>query len=435
MLEHRYNYPAIALVNPPSFCVADDRLEPPLGLLYLASVARENGYGNVTLCDLSGCLSESDLREKLHTLPRADIYGVHCLCTNYAYAERVIAGIRNIAPNAYVLIGGSNPTALPRFTLLNSGADVVVTGEGEDAFVQCIDSSCSSKTLRGIIQGNLRNNIDSIPFPARDLALWSSYSRRLNGEPVVSLLSSRGCSVGCVYCSSVVMGGGARLVRFRSPENLTREIASLRAKTRHFRFNDDAFTANPHLHELLARLAPLNIVFRVFARLQDLTPRTCCALRQAGCIHVAVGLESLDPENLRIIGKARQCSHEGNVRTAKDEGLIVRGYFMVGLPNDSDSNIERYFLEAARLGLDEFSVYPLIPYPGTKLAREPERFGYTITDGDFRNYVQIGSQGRTCFALRHRNFGPEDVERWVHKAQEILISGGVCQSFYSAVAR
>jgi hypothetical protein len=37
----------IAVVNPPSICVDDDRLEPPLGPLYLAATARQHGYEDV----------------------------------------------------------------------------------------------------------------------------------------------------------------------------------------------------------------------------------------------------------------------------------------------------------------------------------------------------------------------------------------------------
>ena len=47
------------LINPPSNCVNDDRVEPSLGLLYIAANMRENGYTNVSIYDLSGTRSES----------------------------------------------------------------------------------------------------------------------------------------------------------------------------------------------------------------------------------------------------------------------------------------------------------------------------------------------------------------------------------------
>jgi radical SAM superfamily enzyme YgiQ (UPF0313 family) len=176
--------------------------------------------------------------------------------------------------------------------------------------------------------------------------------------------------------------------------------------------------------KMLERLTSLDILFRVFARIDDLTPSICAALAKAGCIHVALGLESLNPDNLTILGKARQIGKESNVRFAQQVGLTVRGFFMVGLPYDTDANIERDFATAATLGLDEFTVYPLIPYPGTKIGQNPEQFGYTIVHSDFRDYVQIGIKGKTCYSLRHTCFGPEDVERWKQRAEQLLQDGG-----------
>jgi anaerobic magnesium-protoporphyrin IX monomethyl ester cyclase len=426
--------PSIAFVKPPSECVEDDHLEPPLGLLYLAAAVREHGFDDVALCDLSDCCCEAEAEEKIAKLSCCSVFAIQVYCTNHEQTKRIIAIVRRCRPDAYVVLGGPNPSALPEFTLADTGADTVVVGEGEDAFVECLESYRTGTPRRGIVPGHPRHDPDCYPLPARDLVVYENYSRRLLGQPVVSLLSSRGCPHRCVFCNSMVMGGGAPIARYRSPGNLVAEIQSLRERYRAFRFNDDCFSTHPRLPELLAGLADLDILFRAFARVEDLTPHTCRALRRAGCMHVAVGLESLDPANLRMLGKARQAGHESNVRRAVDAGIAVRGYFMVGLPHDTDQGIERHFQLAAQLGLAEFSVYPLIPYPGTQIAQHPERFGYTILNEDFRDYVQIGTNRRTCYALRHRNFGPEDVARWRDRAEEILLRGGAIHSVSSQVA-
>ena len=80
-------------------------------------------------------------------------------------------------------------------------------------------------------------------------------------------------------------------------------------------------------------------------------------------------------------------------------------------------------------------MYPLIPYPGTAIAKFPERFGYTVAQKDFTDYVQMGRDGRTCFALRHKNFGPKDVKRWLETATTILESDGAKHMSKSEVAR
>jgi radical SAM superfamily enzyme YgiQ (UPF0313 family) len=95
---------------------------------------------------------------------------------------------------------------------------------------------------------------------------------------------------------------------------------------------------------------------------------------------------------------------------------------MLGLPYDSDETIEKYFEKAIKLPFDEFSIYPLIPYPGTRIAKEPEKFGYEIINKDFTRYIQIGKNKATTYALKHRNFTEHDVKRWYNYVEELLLS-------------
>ena len=115
--------------------------------------------------------------------------------------------------------------------------------------------------------------------------------------------------------------------------------------------------------------------------------------------------------------------------------MTARVYFMIGLPFDNDDTITKYFQKALRLSFDEYSLYPLIPYPGTPLWNEPEKFGYEIVDPDFTHYVQIGKGGNTCFALKHKNFLPETIYRWYHGIKEIMKSAGKKLIIESTIAR
>lgn len=429
------SHPRILLVNPPSDCVEDDRVEPPLGLLYIASVLREYCFEDISFLDMTGSHSEVEICKWILDLPIADIYGVSCFSTNYPHVKSIVRRIREVNPAAFVVLGGPHPSAMPAETKTDTGADLVVSGEGEDAFAMAV-INCT----RGVNQGQVaygagRRNLDTYPFPARDLVDYSSYSRKLLGQPVISLISSRGCVHHCMHCNSVVMGGGNRHVRYRSPDGVTSEIRLLRNRFAHYRFNDDHFTGHPELEIVLEKLTGLDIQFRIFARIEDLNEHTCRLLKRAGCVHVTVGLESLDPVNLKMLGKIHQAGHEGNVRVAKDNGLTVRASFIVGLPHDTDQGVDEAFRRAACLGLDEFAVYPLIPYPGTSVWKYPGRFGYTIVNPDFTEYVQMGRDGRTCYALQHKNFTPQDVQRWMQMAAQTLMAGGARHMSESRVAQ
>ncbi len=426
---------AIVLVNPPSFCVEDDRTEPPLGLLYIAAVLQENDYENITLYDMAGCRTEEDIVAKIKHIPEAYVYGITCFCTNYHYAKRTIERIQKEIPQAFIALGGPNPTGIPEFTFRDSGADVIITGEGEDTFAEGVTQCLSFNEINGIVKGRAREDIDMYPFPARGIVDMNTYSRRLMGQPVISLLSSRGCKYRCIHCNSNVMGGGSRAARYRSSQNILMEIKSLRDRYRYFRFNDDHFTGNPNLPELLEQIKPLDIQFRAFARIEDLNNKTCKLLKEAGCVHLAIGLESLNPDNLRILGKASQIGLEKNLHIAKSHGLTTRVSFMVGLPFDTDETITKYFQKAAKLSIDEFAVYPLIPYPGSQIWKTPERFDYKIVDRDFTKYVQMGYAHQTCYALKHKNFGPDKVEAWKILTEKIFEDNSVKHMRKSEIAQ
>ncbi|MCP4368855.1 MAG: B12-binding domain-containing radical SAM protein [Deltaproteobacteria bacterium] len=426
--------PKIVLVNPPSNCVEDDHLEPPLGLLYIISTLRENKYDDISLYDMTGCQTEWEILNKIRTIPCADIYGITCFSTNYQYAKKIINHIKKNIPKCHIIIGGPHPSGISDLTVKNSNADTVVVGEGEDVFSDIVTAFTRRTLPKGIIYGRGREDIDSYAFPARDIVDISTYSRKLMGQPVVSLLSSRGCTHSCIHCNSVVMGGRSNNVRYRTPDNIISEIKSLRDNFAFYRFNDDYFTGNLKLEELLIKLKEFHLRFRIFAKIEDLDDKTCKLLKEAGCVHISVGLESLNYENLKILGKKSQIGKEDNVKIAKDHGLTIRASFMVGLPYDNEKNIYVSFKKAAKLGIDEFAIYPLIPYPGTIIWKHPENFGYTTVHSDFTDYVQMGKNGKTCYALQHKNFTPKDVERWLHVATSLMEQGVAKHMMESLVA-
>lgn len=414
----------VVLINPPSEGIDDDHLEPQLGLLYIAAVLRENNI-SVQIYEMTGCKNEEQIKEKIINIPEGDIYGFTVYCTNYKFVKRCITFIRERSLYSSIILGGPNATALPEFTLKDSNCDFVITGEGEDAFLHIYKGIESGLYISPIVEGWGRSNLDDYPFPAWDLINLNSFNRVLDGERVISIISSRGCKYNCTHCNSVIMGGGSRgekKVRYRSPENVVKEIKYLQSLGfKKFRFNDDIFTANPNLKEFLTKIKGLNIEYRIFARIEQLDDDTCKLLSESGCKHIAIGLESLNPNNLRFLHKHSQVGlEEENLNNVKKYGMMSRVYFIVGLPYDTEETIRIYFTEASKLPFDEFSVYPLIPYPGTKIWKTPEKFGYTIIDKDFTQYYQIGENKRTCFVLNHKNFNHEDVKRWIEQVYKLF---------------
>lgn len=378
---------------------------------------------------MTGCKDDKEVDEKIKNIPRADVYGFTTYCTNYNNIKRGINYIKEKYPDSFIVLGGPNATALPEYTLEDSGCDVIIVGEGEDAFLEFIQKIEFYKIMIPcIIYGQGREDIDSYPMPAYDLINFDDYTRVLDGERVVSIISSRGCDRNCTHCNSVIMGGGSRgkkKVRYRSIENVISEIKYLKGLGfKHFRFNDDIFTSNPNLEEFLIELGKLDIKYRIFARVEDLTLDTCYLLSKSGCIAVAVGIESMNPDNLRFLRKQSQSGKEKNLWNAKKYNLLIRCYFIVGLPFDTDNTIKQYFEDASKLPFQEWTCYPLIPYCGTEIWKTPKKYGYKIIDKDFTKYIQIGKNKATCYVLDHKLFNHKDVKRWVNYVNNLFENRG-----------
>lgn len=255
-------------------------------------------------------------------------------------------------------------------------------------------------------------------------------------EPVVTIEASRGCRNQCIFCNSVVMGAGSRGVVSKSLTILAREIEENRASGyRIFRFNDDSFVFAAQQSGLLDVLASYDIQYRIFANASDLTEKAVDKLKRSGCFHISVGIESYNPDNLDVVGKnTRPDQIRDGINRCADAGIDVRTYFILGLPFDTYENVDHYMTEVAReVRFTEYCLYPLIPYPGTRIWTSPECYGYTLTDTDFNNYVQIGKGGKQAVVLHHRNFSGADIARWIEMTEEIFLNAGKIPSINSQV--
>lgn len=403
----------IAFINVGTLHIDDDHLEPNLGALYIASNLQKNGYNDIQFYDVMGCKSEYEMEVKIRNIPQANYYSFTVYCTNYNYVKMCINHIKKTQSKAIIICGGPNASALPEFTLNDSKCDFVVVGEGEDAVLEIIRSVERKEYIPNIVHGVARENLDTLSFPAWDLVDLNNYSRVLDGERVISILSSRGCVNACTHCNSTIMGAG-RKIRYRSIQNIIEEIKYLKSLGyQSYRLNDDNFACRPDLKELTLELKKLNIKYRIFAHIKDMTDENCYLLSKSGCIHISIGIESMNPDNLRFLRKNTNVDLiEQHLRNIRRHGMMSRVYFIVGLIHDTDETIKKYFTIASLLNFSEYNLYPLIPYPGTAIWNTPEKYGYEIIDKNFQNYYQIGINKNTCYALRHKNFNEHDIKKW-----------------------
>lgn len=288
-------------------------------------------------------------------------------------------------------------------TLDLSNVDVMVGGESNFIILPLIDFLVKGEgkieDIPGIIykkDGALvktdftcwKDELDSLPFPARDLMNNALYQRPDTGEPMATIQVSVGCPSSCIYCLTPIISG--KKVRFRSVENVFEEMEECYYKygIKSFFFKADTFTINNDWAIALCDKiinSPLygNISFTVNSRTTTLSNVLCQKLKLAGCFMLAIGFESGSDETLKKIKKGATVADSLKaVEIAKGAGLPVFGFFMIGFPWESESDIKQTLDFALSLGLDYAEIHIAMPYYGTGLYDYCEEYG-TLNDTSY----------------------------------------------------
>ncbi|MFH1722494.1 MAG: radical SAM protein [Candidatus Altiarchaeota archaeon] len=370
----------VALISPDWLDIANPY--PPLGLVYIAAVLEANEF-ELKIFDLSlhpGKKIELKIQEILAFDPT--IAGITCMTNTYSNALK-IAGELKKRTDIKIFLGGPHPTVYTEDTLKNPEVDYVVFGEGEETIFELLKSSFQKNEdieglaykKDGIIYINPARppikNLDELPNPARHLLELESYSLASpGGEKMASIMSSRGCPYGCTYCFKGLFGSE---YRGRSPENIFHELTELRDRFgyKYFYFIDDLFTLKKERVRQLCNLLvqnKTNIHWQCLARVDSLDLELLSKMKEAGCFKIHLGIESGNTEVLKKTGKGITLKQvKDTVKSCKKAGIATKGYFMLGLPGDTEKTMRETIDFAYELDLDESMFSITTPFPGTQL--------------------------------------------------------------------
>ena len=212
-------------------------------------------------------------------------------------------------------------------------------------------------------------DLDALPRAAYHLAL-------LEPGDTIPVEPGRGCAQGCTFCA--LAGHWAPRHRPRSVASLAREMRELgRAypgSALDLTQDPVFFNDSQRLEDLCARLDGANLRWTCHARVDRLSPAQLRRLVGAGCCGLLLGVESGCPAVQRRLGKEIQLTAlEPTVRAAADLGLEVHTTFMVGLPDEDLSSLNRTALAVVRAleaGAADAPVQLLRAYPGSPIHRQ-----------------------------------------------------------------
>jgi radical SAM superfamily enzyme YgiQ (UPF0313 family) len=202
--------------------------------------------------------------------------------------------------------------------------------------------------------------------------------------------TSRGCPFACTFCTIINVQG--RKMRERSPESMAALLRRnyLAHGVSFYFFTDDNFARKKLWRETFEAIIQLRQegIKISFMMQVDLArkPKDFVALAaKAGCTQVFIGMESVNPENLKAEGKKQNNVDEYRaiIKEWHDAGVVVHTGYIIGLPWDSKDQVPkdiRFLMD--ELGPDQASFFMLTPLPGSHDHREMKKRGEWM-DPDF----------------------------------------------------
>jgi len=357
-------------------------VNPPIGLAYIAAVLEQSNIP-VEILDANALnLTEADVVSHIHA-SNPDIVGISVLTPAHTYAVNVAQAINN---ECLTVAGGPHATALLE-QMVDDGFDVVVRGEGEYTMLDLATQKKLSETP-GISyreNGRIHHNenrpfiqdLDNLPFPARhllphngvDTPYTSTGTRYYPWSPI---LTSRGCPYRCYFCNKNIFGFRFRT---RSPQNVVDEVELLvnTYGVKEIDIYDDIWNLDlPRAERILELIASreLNVHIRCSngIRVDKVTRPFLEKFKKAGGEYVAYGIESGVQDVLDKIPKQITLEQVRRaVKIAREEGLEIAGFFILGLIGDTPSTMQKTIEFAKELDLDITMFNILAPYPGTRL--------------------------------------------------------------------
>jgi len=406
-------------------------ISAPLGLAYIGAYILD--LSDIELVGLDNNalkLSPAEYRD-IFRLEAPDIVAISILTATVYSTWEMARIIKEILPHAIVVVGGMHCSAMPENTMEEPAIDYGVVGEGEEAFRELVIAIRDKQDPTGIKNLVYRShgrtivnprrprmeNLDSIPFPNRNLFDNSKYSlnvnRRATSGRSTTILTSRGCPYGCIFCSKSIYG---RDFKQRSPKNVISEMKILEQNGYgEVLIVDDTFTVDRGWVLEFCRLYAhegLQVRWNCHARVNTIDEETVRTMKAANCTGMAFGIESGNPGMLEKIDKCITLEQAYSaVELCRKHGVSSLCSYIFGHPGDTRSSAEDTLRTAISIDSDYANFCVLVPMPGSKIFDDLQLKGQI--DGHWDRYV---GHAREMFAFSLCELTPAELHAMQRRA-------------------
>ena len=393
---------------------------PPIGIMSLSAVLKRAGHECFMFDQANPETPNEVILEEIRR-KKPDLVGLSFLSTtSYPYAKILARQIRAADANVKIAFGGVFATLNAQLVKLQvPEVDFVCRGDGEQLILDLLERLNDPATVAGVTwqekNGKLRHNpnrpldrnLDQWPFPDREsLPLDFVESMPLDVPAVLSkerfttMQTSRGCPWPCVFCDIPIFNEGKW--RARSPGHVVEEFKHLqKLGYGSVCFVDDHFLLQPKRIEAICKginEAGVTIQWGCEGRVDSTAQHLFPVMARAHCRTLMFGIESGSQRMLDRLKKEQTLEQiENAVTNAKKAGIeIVHGFFVVGLPDETEEDLRQTFSFASRIRVDSFGFNRLCVYRGTPLWREYLQRGLVDDMRDWYKYFKCTEIDPTC---------------------------------------
>ncbi|MCG2660975.1 MAG: cobalamin-dependent protein [Kiritimatiellae bacterium] len=416
----------VLLINPPfSYQTSWMQITEPLGLLYLAAYVRQFSSHEIAVLDglanhevtkihphqyWYGISHDAMLEQVAAYQP--EVIGLSCMFSRKKADFLACATwIKKRFPGVVMVGGGTYPSLFPEETMRSGFFDYVILGEGEQSFVALLNAlrgpKRSFESLDGLAFYGRNHEIvvtpktafiedlDRVPFPARDLIDYEAYATRktvLHGLGLrrsASILTSRSCPNRCSFCSMFKMHGPKW--RGRSASNVVNEMVELVQKYRvqDLFVMDDNFTFDrDRVLDICRGIKASGIRIRWNTpngiAINTLDRELLTEMKSSGCRGICIAIESGDEElrNVTIGKRLKNDKIDAVVKLAAELKLFVIGFYIIGMPGETREKFDKTLEQITRLPFNGVAAAFANPLPGTRLYQECLDNQWTILPHD-----------------------------------------------------
>lgn len=406
-------------------------------MLYIAANVRAQRDDEIKVVD-AFCenLSKEALVDRV-IKESPDMVGLNCSTHTFLDSINALIDIRKELPDSTLILGGYHATfAAERILKEYPCVDYIIKGEAENALIQllqCIESGKKPSNVEGIsffdngkyISNELAliKDLDSLPFPARDLTQAIEYGYfhrgiRLTIGKFTAINTARGCPFKCSYCSCAAFS--QRKWRHRSAENVVDEMEIL--------FNqgyescvvvDDNFTFKPKRVEKicdLIRSRKIKLQFYCEGRADNASYSLMKKMKRAGFNVIYFGAENASQHVLDYYNKTITPEQTKKaVKNAKKAGMNVVTSFIFGAPVETREDILNTidFIKQIRPHAVQINILECLL--GTPIWDDLVRDGFVASD-DWKTHHR-------CYEYFENGLSQEELEDLVDQGYAAYVNG------------